>query len=269
MRTLTLFLALLAVRPLVAQGPADTEWTLNDAQGSFCIWYLGDPDLVRELVPKDVVTQAASAVGAALPPALARVIQDEPRFAAWVPGAICVGLYASATVDGKQVVAAKDGDRVSVITHSVAAVDARGIVGSGHYLIELATDRGGLARAGELAGVRTYDRSVDISKVPDSEDDEIELKLDKAKIFWQGHPTGPTRVDSTRSMSFGYAGLRLSSWEVRIDAAPTEVQAVVGALRIEGKDDLSQVLRASPIRFVGPIERGGVTTIRFRRGGGK
>ncbi len=269
MRHLTLLLALIVVAPLAAQGPAYTEWTLTDSRGSFCIWYLADPEIVRELLPKDVVTQPASAAGSALPAPLARVIQDEPRFASWVPGAICVGLYASASVDGREVVAAKEGDRVTVITHSLAAVDPRGIAGARHFLIELGTDRGGLARAAELAGVRIYDRSIDINKVPDSDDDEIELKLDKAKIFWQGHPTGPSRVDSTRSMSFGYAGLRLSTWKVVVEAAPMEIQAVVGALRIEGKDDLSRVLRASPIRFVGPIERGGVTTFRFSRAGGK
>ncbi|MEO5824927.1 MAG: hypothetical protein ABIR59_03495 [Gemmatimonadales bacterium] len=267
MRHLTCLLAVLAVTPLAAQNRAETEWILRDARGGFCIWYLADPEMVRDLLPKDVSTQAASAVGSALPPALARVVQDEPRFASWVPGAICVGMYASASVDGKEVVAAKDGDRVTVITHSVAAVDPRGIRGAGHYLIELGTDRGGLARAGEVAGIRTHDRSVDIKKVPDSDDDEIELKLDKAKIIWQGHPTGIARVDSTRSMSFGYAGLRLSSWEIQVEAAPMEVQGVIGALRIEGKDDLSRVLRASPIRFMGPIERGGVATFRFKPGG--
>ncbi|MBA2291993.1 MAG: hypothetical protein H0W15_05985 [Gemmatimonadales bacterium] len=269
MRHLTLSLAFLAVAPLAAQDRAQTEWTLHSARGGFCIWYLADPEMVGELLPKDVVTQAASAAGTSLPPALARVIQDEPRFASWVPGAICVGVYASASVDGKEVVAAKEGDRVTVITHSLAAVDPRGIAAARHYLIELGTDRGSLARAGELAGVRTYDRSVDINKVPGSDDDEIELKLDKAKILWQGHPTGPSRVDSTRVMSFGYAGLRLSSWEVQVKAAPMEMQAMVGALRIEGKDDLSRVLRASPIRFVGPIERGGVATFRFTPGGRK
>ncbi len=269
MRHLKILLAFLAVTPLAAQDRAQTEWTLHDARGGFCIWYLADPELVREIIPKDVTTQAASGVGSGLPPALARVIQDEPRFASWIPGAICVGVYASASVDGKEVVAAKGGDRVTVVTHSLAAVDPRGIPGAGHYLIDLGTDRGSLARAGELAGIKTSDRSVDINKVPDSDDDEVEVKIGKAKIHWQGHPTGVSRVDSTRSMSFGYAGLRLSSWEVQVEAAPMEVQAVVGALRIEGKDDLSRVLRASPIRYVGPIERGGVTTFRFTPGGGK
>jgi hypothetical protein len=47
--------------------------------------------------------------------------------------------------------------------------------------------------------------------------------------------------------------------------APAEEQSQVGALRIEGKNPLAQALKASPIRAVSGLSRGGELTMTFRR----
>lgn len=268
MRSLAVLLAVVAAAPLAAQTDEST-WTFSDARGGFCIWYLADPAQVGDLAPKGVTLRVAGTDASELPPSLSRVIQDEPQFASWIPGTICIGFYGSAAVDGRETVTAKDGETILVMTHSLAATSPRGVPGADHFLIELGTDRGSLARAAERAGVRTSDRSVDVSKVPDTDDEEVVIKLGKTRIHWQGRPTGDARVEWTRSMSFGYAGQRLSTWRVTFDAAPQQVFAMVGALRVEGKDDLGKVLRASPIRAVGPIERGGSATLTFTRAGGR
>lgn len=269
MRSLAILLAVGLAAPLAAQDDGESKWTLSDARGGFCIWYLADPAQVGELVPKGVTVRAAGTGTAGLPPSLARVIQDEPQFASWVPGTICIGFYGEASVDGKRTVTAKDGETILVMTHSIAATAPRGVTGADHFLVELGTDRASLARAAEMAGIRTFDREVEVNKVPDSDDDEIIIKLGKTRIHWQGHPAGESRVEWTRSMSFGYAGQRLSTWMVTFEAAPQQVRSMVGALRVEGKDDLGKVLKASPIRAVGPIERGGSASITFSRAGGR
>ena len=270
MRSPAFLLAVVLAAPVAAQSGSESTWTLTDARGGFCIWYLADPELARELVPKETMLRAAGPSGEALPAPIARVIQDEPRFASWIPATICIGLYGSASVDGKATVAAKDNESVMVLTHSMAASDPRGVPGADHFLLELATDRGSLARAAEINGVRTFDREVQVVQSPDApEDQEYVIKIGKTRIIWQGHPTGDARVEWTRSMSFGYAGQRLSTWMVTFEAAPQQVRSMVGALRVEGKDDLGKVLKASPIRAVGPIERGGSASITFSRAGGR
>ena len=267
-RGLAVLLTIAVVAPSQAQD-GRTTWTLTDARGGFCIWYLADPSQVGELLPKGVTAKAAGTGNASLPPLIARVIQDEPQFASWIPGTICLGFYGSASVDGRQAITAKDDESILIMTHSLSATAPRGVAGADHYLIELGTDRGSLARAAEAAGARTFDRSVDVHKAPGTEDDEIEISIGKTKIHWVGHPAGTARVDWTRSMSFGYAGQRLSTWLVTFDAAPADARAMVGGLRVEGKDDLAKVLRASPIRAVGPVERGGSATLTMERAGSR
>ena len=213
--------------------------------------------------------QAPAGEGAGLPASVARVIQDEPRFGSWVPGAICVNLYGQVAADGKALVTAKPDEPILVMTHSLAATSPRGVSGADHYLVELGTDRGSLARAAELLGARSFDRSLTIRKDPEGGDDEIELKVGKTRIFWQGHQTGESRVGTTRSMSFGYAGLRTTNWHLSFESTPTETFLLVGALRVEGKDDLGKALRSSPIRAVGPLERGGQATLTFMPPGPK
>jgi hypothetical protein len=40
---------------------------------------------------------------------------------------------------------------------------------------------------------------------------------------------------------------------------------MVGALRVEGKDDLAKALQASPIRMLGPAFWGGSGEVTFQR----
>lgn len=268
MRRIAILFTVLVSTPLAAQDDGGTRWTFTDARGGFCVWYLAEPELARDLVPKETVLRPAGE-GVGLPPAVVRVIQDEPRFASWIPATICINLFGQVASNGRAIVTAKADEPILVLTHSVAATSPRGVTGAHHFLMELGTDRGSLARAAELLGARSFDRSVSIRKNPDGGDDEIEVKIGKTKIFWQGHRTGTPRVGTTRSMSFGYAGLRLTNWHVTFESAPAETFLMVGALRVEGKDDLGKALRASPIRAVGPLEQGGGATITFSAPGSK
>jgi hypothetical protein len=42
-------------------------------------------------------------------------------------------------------------------------------------------------------------------------------------------------------------------------------RAMIGSLKVEGKDDLAKLLKASPIRFVGPVYQGGTGSLQFSR----
>ena len=108
-----------------AQRPAEVRWSLEGNRGSYCIWYLADPDLARSLVPASIAL-APAGTGAGLPPLLARTVQDEPRFAQWIPGAICIAAYDRVTSGGRTLAQGKAGRPVIVGTNSLAASEARG-----------------------------------------------------------------------------------------------------------------------------------------------
>ena len=268
-RTLLTALFLLAPSVVHAQVAGETgssKWLLEDARGSFCIWYLADPAIAPKLAPKGTVLTAAG-TGAGLPPAVVRVIRDEPQFAAWIPAVICVGRYGAVTIDGETAGRARADRSILLMTHAIAAAAPRGQSGAAYYLLEFSTDNGNVARLAEGVGIRVERRELDIAPPRGGPDSIMTVQIEKARLIWSGHPTGDSRVEATQPMSFGLAGLRTSSWRVDAGFAPDTSRLVVGQLRVEGKDDLAKALKSSPIRWVGPILAGGRGEWQFTRGG--
>lgn len=262
---------LLLLMPLAASAQVEagnSTWHLDDSRGSFCVWYLADPAMAADLAPKGTVFAPAGA-GTALPPPVARLVRDEPQFGSWIPAAICVGLYGTVTVDGEVAARAKGDRPVLVMTHAIAAMAPRGQEGAGYFLLELSTDNGMLARVAEDAGLQVERREVTRVSGREGGDEAWHFQVKKAKLLWSGHATGEPRVEPTRTMSFGLAGSRTSSWLLTAKFTPDTLRLLVGQLRVEGKDDLAKALKASPIRAVGPLEQGGRAEWRFTKGGNR
>lgn len=262
-QTMVLCGALMALaRPLAAQ--ADEQlWRWVDAQGGFCIWYLADPAVAPGMVPHGTPLRPASAT-ASLPEVLLRIVQDEPRFAEWIPAVFCVGRFAAVAADGNPAGTMRDGQPMLLTLSALAAASPYG-QDAGWQLSSVGLRAGSLDRVAERGWIANQEPNLRVRDGLDGEDDEWELVLDGTKLSWSGHQTGTARVGTTRSMSFGYAGHRNSTWLVALRMAPAEEQSQVGALRIEGKNALAQALKASPIRAVGPLSRGGELTMTFRR----
>ena len=238
-------------------------WRWIDGQGGFCIWYLAAPDIAPALVsPGTRLRTVGETQG--LPPVIIRIVQDEPRFAEWIPGSVCVGLYVDVAADGTPVGHMEDGRPILLTLTAVAAHAPHGQAEAEWYLREIGLDAGRLDRAASGASIATEDRRLRTRTGLEGEDDTWELELDGARLVWNGRPTGENRVGSTRSMSFGYAGERNSRFLVVVRTAPAEEQQQLGALRVEGRGPLAQALKSSPIRTVGPLERGGELTVTFR-----
>ena len=262
-RTVVLCSALLALaRPLAAQ--ADEQlWRWVDAQGGFCIWYLADPAVATGMVPNGTPLRPASAT-ASLPDVLLRIVQDEPRFAEWIPAVLCVGRFAAVASDGTPAGTMRPGQPLLLTLSALAAASPYG-QDAGWQLASIGLRAGSLDRVAERGWIATREAELRVRDGLEGEDDEWELSLDGTRLIWSGHPSGTARVGTTRSMSFGYAGNRNSTWLVALRMAPAEEQLQVGALRIEGKNALAQALKASPIRAVGPLSLGGELTMTFRR----
>lgn len=255
-----------AVSGRLAAQSGEQLWRWIDGQGGFCIWYLADPAVAGELVPQGTRLRTATETSD-LPAVIVRIVQDEPRFAEWIPGAVCVGLYADVAADGTPVGHMEEGRPVMLTLTALAAHDPAGAGAAEWYLREIGLDAGQLDRAAGDAAIPTDDRRMRTRTGLESEDDAWELELDGARLFWTGHPIGEPRVGTTRSMSFGYAGGRNIPLLVVVRTAPAEEQQQIGALRVEGRGPLAQALKSSPIRTVGPLERGGELTVTIRPAG--
>lgn len=257
---------LVAASGRLAAQSGEQLWRWIDGQGGFCIWYLADPAVAGELVPQGTRLRTAPETSD-LPAVIVRIVQDEPRFAEWIPGAVCVGLFVDVAADGTPVGHMEDGRPVLLTLTALAAHDPMGVAPAEWYLREIGLDAGQLDRAAGEAAIPTDDRRMRTRTGLEGEDDAWELELDGARLFWSGRPIGESRVGTTRSMSFGYAGGRNLPLLVVVRTAPTEEQPQIGALRVEGKGPLAQALKSSPIRTVGPLERGGELTITIRPAG--
>lgn len=253
---------LMLAAPLSGQADAQL-WRWVDAQGGFCVWYLADPAIAQELVPPETLLRPASAT-ASIPEVLLRIVQDEPRFAEWIPGMFCVGRYTTVAADGVPA-GSMDKDRPMLLTMSALAVAAAYGQDAGWQLTTIGLDAGRLDRVADEAWIGGEDARIRDRTGLAGEDTQWELSQSGVKLIWSGHPTGIFRVGTTRTMSFGYAGAQNSMWLIDYRSAPAEEQPQVGALRIEGNGALARALKSSPMRTVGPLARGGETTLSFRR----
>ena len=254
-----------AVAPrLSAQETVALRWALEDNQGSYCIWYLADPDLARQMVPTGTDLSPAGS-GAGLPTLLARTIRDEPRFNLWIPGAICIGAYRRVTADGRTIAEAKEGRPIIIATSYLAAHDPHGVAGATSLLLAFMTDKRQVARASESAGLDMSGISVVTRQQVGADDPKVTISVDGVEIVWTGHAIGDSGVGKTRSVSFGYATNRSASWLIGLDSRPTSTRLMAGILEVEGRNTLARALKASPVRGMGPEESGGSVTLTFHK----
>ncbi len=250
-------------RPLAAQRVSESRWTLDDARGSFCIWYLIDPAIAPRLVDRGTVL-APAGTGSNLPSSLAQTIRDEPRFTAWIPAAICVGLYGQVTIDDEKPIAAGADQPIAIVSHLIAATAPHGATGAEFLLIKLASDNRTVRKEAGDRGISMDGIDFVAGKDRGTPEDRIEFKLDGASILWIGHPAGNPSVGTTHSMSFGYAGARGTNWIGRLEGAQGESHAMIGALRVVGKGILGKALKSSPIRPTSPLETTGTAHLTFQ-----
>lgn len=232
-------------------------WRWVNSGGSFCIWYLADPTIARTLLPDSLQARPVSA-SSALPPTLLRIVQDEPRFAEWIPGIVCIGQYEVVAANGTPVGHEEKGHPVRFTLTALSSDEPEG-----WRLLELGLDAGRLDQVAEDLGIRTRERQLRVRRGLKGEDDQWSLRLDGAELGWIGHPLGESGVGMTRSMSFGYTGEHDRAWRLDLVITSETTESQVGSLRIEGKGPLAQALKSSPIRAVGALEQGGEAVMTF------
>jgi hypothetical protein len=197
--------------------------------------------------------------------ALRQIVASQPEFARWSPSNLCFYYMDAVQVGGRRV-AERDRRAYQMIgMWTLAATEEEG--GARRDLVlDMYASRSSLLRAAQAAQVRMHEVHSVVSDRADSTLDIYSIKVGNTQLVWNGRHTGDsTRVEEALEENWSVSGLGKSVRFARLELRPAWSWPLVGSLRVEGKGDLGKALRSSPIRFVGPLYRGGGGQLRFSR----
>jgi hypothetical protein len=258
-------LALLALPSLLRGQTAEVRqsWTLQHIRSGWCVDFLMDPASAGERLPSGYKPLAASSVE--LRNGLRRLVTDEPTYAAWIPASFCAFYADTITIDGRQVSDKSLKEAQAFAWWSIAATNDRSQDSASHgAVVLLASSNWRTQKPAEAALLPVMKAEMQLAKVPESTDDRYEFSLGKTQIIFDGHPAvDSVGVPFALNQRFASTGLRGTSWHMSVEFRDLSARPLVGAFRVEGKDDLAKALRASPVRFVGPVYDGGSGTVSF------
>ncbi len=230
---------------------------------------LVDPQALGSTVPQGSRPLRADAVED-LSPVLRTVISNQPEFSAWTPSTIC--LYYMETVDmGSLRVSERNPRKAPMLgVWALAAADAadgarRDVV------LRLFTNAGRVERAGEMNGLEVRTVRSTVGELQSEETGtaigtRYEFKLGKTLLTWDGRRiSDSTRANGPVSQEWRVEKKRGGWVTAHLVLTHEWTKSMVGSLRVEGKDDFAQAIKASPIRFVGPAVMGGGGELAFRR----
>ena len=276
-RTVVLLLsaaALAAVTgPLSAQGPApdDKAWRLKGLRTAFCIQFLMDSasDALEDLPPGYRPVPASEAADLHL--SLRGVVQEQPEFAAWSPSRLC--FEAVDTVQTAEFTLADRSGRHPQLfaTWTVLAAAPGGHAGDVALRLFANSDR--LIRSARLAGQKVREARVAVGLVPSvdedgvpSSDERFQVKVGGTTITWDGPPARErTAVREPWAIGWAATGAKDGVVSGEVVLSPVSSRAMVGSLKVDGKDAFAKALRASPTRFAGPAYQGGGGSISLRK----
>jgi hypothetical protein len=255
--------------PAAAQEKAEAPevaWEIGSPTAGWCLHFLIEAkDAGRDLPRGRRLILARDAAG--LPGPVQRLIQDEPKYADWVPNALCTYLAEAVWVDGRRFDKGDHGQPVSLVYWAVSAAGSGTGVDTAKLAFRLlGSNSGGLQRAMGIRSVPIDVVRVEVSPIKESEDLQYLVKLEGATILFAGHPRpDSTLVRSEQRLVAAYQGNNNAIWGVSLRFVPGEVQAMAGSLRILGKRGLAKALIRSPIRLLGPVLSGGRGEMHFTR----
>ena len=238
-------------------------WGLQGIRSGYCVRFLMEPRKAgRELEKGFHLVRADQ--DQTLHPALQQVIRSQPEFAAWAPSNLCF-YFTDAVQVGARRVAEKNPRNFQMIASWTLAAQEEKSGTRRDMVLDMYANRGSLIRAAEAGRVRLHEAQAIFTDRPDTTADVYSTKLNRTLLIWKGRPTGDsTRIERPMEESWAVRGIRGGGiWSVRLAVSPLWSRPLVGSLTVEGKGDLAKALKGSPIRFVGPLYRGGGGEMRF------
>jgi hypothetical protein len=258
---------------LFAQGPApdDKTWRLKGLRNAFCIQFLMDPasDALEELPCGYRAVPASEA--ADLHISLRGLVEGQPEFGAWSPARLC--FHAVDTVQtAEYTLADRSGRRPQLFgTWTVLAAAPGGPAGD--VALRLFANSERLIRSARLAGQKVREARVAVGLVPSedengvpSSDERFQVKVGSTTITWDGpRARQSVAVREPWRMSWAATGPKDGVVSGEVVLSPVSSRAMVGSLKVDGKDSFAKALRASPTRFAGPAYQGGGGSISLRK----
>lgn len=260
---------LLAAASAQAQSEKEIQqWTLRPLHAGLCLSFLMDSAAAERQMPRDFHPRPAREV-TGLNPAVQRTTQ-EGDYANWIPSDFCL-FYGDSLRMGEDWIAhdhIRDyRDRELLAVWLLAAVPDEGQGSPDQYFTPaVMTSNWQVAQRAQSVLIKADHVDAQAGKSPDStENDRFQLKVGKTVLIWDGHLADSAQVAPARRQTWVTPGFRGSRSMALITLQPDSTQAIAGQLRIQGKGDLADALRASPIRMVGPFVWGGTLELHFLR----
>lgn len=260
---------LLAPASARAQGEQDVQqWTLRGLHAGMCISFLMDSSAAERQMSRDFHPRPASEM-TGLNPAVERTA-GEGEYGKWIPSDFCL-FYGDSLQMGGDIIThdpiRDNRDRELLAVWLVAAAPNEGQGSPDQYFTPvLLTSNWRVSQRAQSVLIRADHTDAEAGKSPDStEDDRYRVKVGKTTLIWDGHLAESAQAAEDRQQIWVTRGFRGSRTNALVDLRPDSAQAVAGLLRIQGKGDLADALRASPIRMVGPFVWGGTLELRFVR----
>jgi hypothetical protein len=238
-------------------------WDLHGLRAGYCVRFVVEPRAAARKLRTGFVLIRADA-DSTMHPALRGVIQRQPEFASWTPSNLCFYFTDSVRLGARRVVD-KDARIYQMLAVWTLGTEEQKSGARRDIVVDMYASRSSLVRAGGAARVRLREAHSVVHDRTDTPSDIYSVSLERTLLVWRGHPIGDsTRVERPIQESWLITGTR-GLWAARLAFKPTWSQPLVGSLTVEGKGDLAEVLKASPIRFVGPLYRGGAAELMLWR----
>lgn len=269
----------LAPRALAAQdgGKDDGEgldrvWRIEGLHTGFCVQLLLDPAKLDVTLPRGARPLRADADDS-LSTVLRTVIANQRDVAGWIPSKICMYFMETVRVGSVRVSERERSKAPMVGVWTLAAADSAGGPRR-DVVLRLFTNAGRLERAGKVSGIDLQKIRSEVRSIPSDEEDpsapaigvRYQVRLDKTLLIWEGRRVDDsTRAGGPVTAQWRAETERRGPVTARLVLTPEWTQAMAGSLRVEGKGDFADAVKASPIRFVGPALLGGGGELAFRR----
>jgi hypothetical protein len=243
---------------------ASQVWGLQGLRTGYCVRFLIEPRAASRRV-RDGFRLLRADGDSTLHPALRGIVQSQPEYSSWSPSRLCFYFTDAMQVGARRIVE-KDPRKYQMLAVWTLGTQEQKSGVRRDVVLDMFSSRTGLVRAAEAALIRLHEAHSVVSDRADTIEDSYSVSLERTLLVWRGHPTGDsTAVERPIEELWVVPGMRDRLWAARLVISPTWSRPIVGSLTVEGKGDLAKALKASPIRFVGPLYRGGAGDLRFSR----
>jgi hypothetical protein len=248
--------AVLSGASRAAAQQAEETWRFDGLRNGYCIEFLVDSALIRDLLPDGALPMRADRMQS-LHPAIARTVADQPEYGPWTPASACFYMFDRVVVAGRPLPASgAAGEMIGFVSYSARLLEDGGR--GGDVLDLLVTSNWKGMRSADDQGLRLERSPVTLEDLPNSTNRRITMKVDGTTLRWEGRDAGDSAAAGApleRRWLVKAADRRYRFVTMRV--APTSTRSMIGSLIVQGKGDLARALRSSPIRYVGPNVRGG------------